>query len=101
MRCQARAACSNAFWTRSSARWASPVRRYAVRLSAGVRATTKSWNSDSRDTGFPLTRRRTQKGGAQEVRTRRKVSSWSARAALESVEIHDHDRARLEPEPAA
>jgi hypothetical protein len=45
MRCHERAVRKSAVCTRSSARCASPVRRYAVRSSAGERAATNAVNA--------------------------------------------------------
>src|SRR6478735_2133758 len=97
MRSQCLAACTSAACTRSSARWWSPVRRYAVRARAGPRAWTNSSNPDRSviRTPFTVGDARMRRGGGQPKET------ISAGAAGEALEVHDHHGAGLEAQPAA
>src|SRR4051812_40969672 len=102
IRCHPLAALNSAVCTRSSARWASPVSRYAVRDRAGVRATTNARNASSSyvvvmEPG-PLSPRQTLSRGGSGVRAGELLS---ARSAPQPLDVHDHDRAWLEAQPAA
>src|SRR6476469_3043908 len=97
MRSQCFAAWTSAACTRSSARWWSPVRRYAVRARAGPRARTNASNPDRSVIGPPSPRQ--THGCAGSGVSGQKFSS--ARAAREPLEVHDHHGAGLQAQRAA